>query len=214
MEKQQIISKELLKDRYFLANILKAVVPEYSDVSEHDIAFKYIESESIRDDVEVSGDREYGLIFEAKTHTNDSTQSTKTPKIQIKINFDIKVNQDDQDAGLMGRRAVYNGAKMLDGQVDKVCTIWVCINPPANISNTITRFKIKKSDIFGTVDTPNDDYDLLESVIIGLGNEDATPDTRIHKLLYALFGSKTGEEKLKQLRELGYRGTSLEKYFV
>ena len=52
---------------------------------------------------------------------------------------------------------------------------------------------------------------MIESVIIGLGNEDAAPDTRIYELLYALFGSKPGEEKLKQLRELGYRGTSLEK---
>ena len=205
MEKQQIISKELLKDRYFLANILKAVVSEYKDVSEQDIAFKCIEPESIRDDVEVSRDRESGLIFEAKTHIDN-----KTPKIQIKINFDIEV-QSDHDTGLMGRRAVYNGAKMLDEQVDKVCTIWICINPPEYVANTITRFKVGKKDIFGTTDILEEDYNLIESVIIGLGNEDAAPDTRIYELLYALFGSKPGEEKLKQLRELGYRGTSLEK---
>lgn len=54
----------------------------------------------------------------------------------------------------MGRQAVFDSAKMLDEQVDKVCTIWVCLNPPANVSNRIIRFKIKKSDIFGMVDTP------------------------------------------------------------
>lgn len=43
-----------MKDRYFFASILKAVVPEYKDVSEHDIAFKYIEPDSIRDDIPVS----------------------------------------------------------------------------------------------------------------------------------------------------------------
>ena len=204
----KITSKELLKDHIFLAGILKAVVSEYKNVSEQDIVSKYIEPESIRDDAEVS-ENEYGLIFEA-TRIDAPTQKSKESKMRVKINFDIKV-QNNSNAGLMGRQAVFDSAKMLDEQVDKVCTIWVCLNPPANVSNRIIRFKIKKSDIFGMVETPNDDYDLLESVIIGLGNEDAAPGTRIHKLLYALFGSKTGEEKLKQLQELGYAGTSLEK---
>lgn len=45
--KQDAASKQIMKDRYFLASILKAVVPEYKNVSEYDIAFKYIEPDSI-----------------------------------------------------------------------------------------------------------------------------------------------------------------------
>lgn len=200
MKERQIISKELLKDHILLASILKAVVPEYKDVSEYDIAFKYIEPESICDDTEIS-ENEYGLIFEAKS---------KERKIQIKLKFDIKV-QNDCGPGLMSRRAVFDGAKMLDTQVDKVCTIWICMNPPSCVSNTITRFKIKESDILGTVDTSNDDCDLLESVIIGLGNEDASPNNKMFHLLYVLFGNKPRNEKINKLHELGYAGTSLEK---
>lgn len=75
-----------MKDRLFLACILKAVVSEYKDVSEEDIANKYIEPESIRDDIDVSknltnrnitgsaeedatvneGIVKYDVIFEAK----------------------------------------------------------------------------------------------------------------------------------------------------
>lgn len=202
MKERQIISKELLKDHILMASILKAVVPEYKDVSEYDIAFKYIEPESICDDTEIS-ENEYGLIFEAKS---------KERKIQIELKFDIKV-QNDCGPGLMSRRAVFDGAKMLDTQVDKVCTIWICMNPPQDVSNTIVRFKIKKSDLFGTADTPNDDCDLLESVIISLGNEGNKPNIKIFNLLYAIFGNGSKENRLGTLRDLGYADTSLETIF-
>ena len=46
--------KNALKDRTFLACILKAVVPEFKDIEEKEIAEKYIEPETISDSTAVS----------------------------------------------------------------------------------------------------------------------------------------------------------------
>lgn len=111
-----------------------------------------------------------------------------------------------------------SGGVTLDGKVEaaeyqnlyKVYSIWICFEPPAYVSNTITRFKITKEDVLGKAEIPETDYNLMESVIIRLGKEDVSPVQPMFQLLYALFGTNPGKEKIARIRELGYTGTSLE----
>ncbi|WP_373262102.1 helix-turn-helix domain-containing protein [Hungatella hathewayi] len=246
--KQDASSKQVMKDRYFLANILKSVIPEYKDVSEYDIAFKYIEPSSIKDNVPVSknltnqtsiigsseedssvneGIIKYDVIFEATAPVEAPDIKYKHKKknkmIQVNLKIDVEA-QNNYDPGYpISKRAMFYCARMLsaefNGKVEtaeynslyKVYSIWICFEPPQYAANTISRFKVVKEDVYGELTIPEIDYNLMESVIIRLGKEEDAPNTRIFELLYALFGTRPGNEKLEQLQELGYAGTSLEK---
>lgn len=113
--KQDSSCKEIMKDRLFLACISKAVVAEYKDVSEKDIADKYIEPQTIRDDVYVSrnltnitgssqedstvneGSVRYDLIFEAKAPIVLPKQKfvrTVPENIIVSLKIDLEAQND------------------------------------------------------------------------------------------------------------------------
>lgn len=141
--KQDASSKQVMKDRYFLANILKAVVPEYKDVSEHDIAFKYIEPKSIMDNVAVSrnltnhtkiigsseedstvneGIIKYDVIFEAIAPVEVQEQKYKRKKkgktIQINLKIDMEAQMDYNPKYPISKRAMFYCARMLSAEFD------------------------------------------------------------------------------------------------
>ena len=141
--KQDASSKQVMKDRYFLANILKAVVPEYKDVSEHDIAFKYIEPKSIMDNVAVSrnltnhtkiigsseedstvneGIIKYDVIFEATAPVEVQEQKYKRKKkgktIQINLKIDMEAQMDYNPRYPISKRAMFYCARMLSAEFD------------------------------------------------------------------------------------------------
>lgn len=139
--REDAASKQILKDRFFLACILKAVVSEYRHVSEQDIAFKYIEEKSIRDDIPVSknltnqdmilgsaeedttvneGIIKYDVIFEATVPINVPVQKykhkKKGPLLTIRLKIDLEA-QLKYDAGYpISKRSMFYCARMLSSQ--------------------------------------------------------------------------------------------------
>lgn len=60
--------------------------------------------------------------------------------------------------------------------IEKVYNIWICNeNIPAKLQNTVTMYSIKKSDVIGKTDEPEEDYDLMSIIIIRRGNDEAQP---------------------------------------
>lgn len=147
--KQDASSKQIMKDRYFLANILKAVVPEYKDVSEYDIAFKYIEPDSIKDDVSVSknltnqstirglseedstvneGVIKYDVVFDAKAPVNVPVQKykhkQKGPLLRINLKIDLEAQLKYDPSYPICKRAMYYCSRLLSAEFNgKVETI-------------------------------------------------------------------------------------------
>ena len=131
--KQDAACKEIMKDRHFLACILKAVVPEYEDVTEEDIALKCIEPGSIQDDVPVSrnltnivgstqedttvneGVVKYDIIFEARAEIPNSKQKYKSRSEAETIIVNLKIDLESQrrhDPGYaITKRAAYYCAR-------------------------------------------------------------------------------------------------------
>ena len=48
--------------------------------------------------------------------------------------------------------------------IEKVYSIWICNeNIPAKLQNTVTMYSIKKNDVIGKTDEPEEDYDLMSN---------------------------------------------------
>ena len=139
--KQDSSCKVIMKDRLFLACILKAVVAEYKEVSEEDIANKYIEAESIRDDMDVSknltnrtitgsaeedatvneGIVKYDVIFEAKAPVVMPKQKyiRKEPeKIMVNLRIDLEAQNNYNPGYPISKRAAFYCARMFSSEFD------------------------------------------------------------------------------------------------
>ncbi len=57
-----------------------------------------------------------------------------------------------------------------------IYSIWICNERiPIKLQNTVTMYSIKKSDVIGSVDEPEEDYDLMNVIIIRRGEETDAP---------------------------------------
>ena len=97
------------------------------------------------------------------------------------------------------------GTEFIDShfeKVKKVCSIWVCANPPKYRENTITRYAIHEENLVGDVSEKRENYDLLTAVVICLGHSGDKKYAGILKLLDVLLSSeKDPKEKKKILQE-------------
>jgi len=87
-------------------------------------------------------------------------------------------------------------------KIKKVYSIWICMNPPKNRENTITRYRLVEENLVGKVTEPVMNYDLLTVIMICLGGPDGENYDGILRMLDVLLGSGTSEaEKRKILQE-------------
>lgn len=78
------------------------------------------------------------------------------------------------------KRGIYYCCRMISAQygtefqnshyenIKKVYSIWICINPPKNKQNTITKYEIAEKNLFGDAKEVLEQYDLLAAVLICL----------------------------------------------
>lgn len=94
------------------------------------------------------------------------------------------------------------------GKLEKVYSIWICMGEriPGREQFTVSLYETKKRDIIGATEEDRRHYQLMNAVIIRLGDDHRVKDDRIFKLLQALFSKKLAlEEKLERLKSLGIR---------
>ena len=144
-----------------------------------------------RDEQERSEDRPrsvYGI-------TNEDTSATEG-RIFYDIRFLSSVPKENHTARLMIdveaqnkfypgypllMRVIYYSSRMISSQhgtefekshyekIRKVCSVWVCLNPPGYRENTITRYQMQEEHVYGTVTEYRQHYDLMTVVMICLG---------------------------------------------
>ena len=86
--------------------------------------------------------------------------------------------------------------------IKKVYSIWVCMNPPKDRMNTITGYKIHEYPLIGEVKENPSHYDLMNAVMICLGDDPESQDNNILKLLEVLLSNDAkASEKKKILTE-------------
>ena len=232
MNAYDAVCKRLLVNRQILAWIMKSCLEEYREMERKDIeaciegepqigaeavfpdeepeANRTKRSEQIRGaNVEDSTIREQTNIYDIRFY---ATAPGEDGLIEILINLEI---QNDYHAGYpLIKRALYYCCRMISsqygkefvhqdyGNIKKVYSIWLTLEPPKSRQNTITRYVVREENIIGDVAEKREYYDLLTAVMIGLGDEEGEQCQGVLKLLEVLLSSeKAAEEKTRVLSE-------------
>ena len=62
------------------------------------------------------------------------------------------------------------------GKIQKAYSIWICNERiPASLQNTVTMYSIKKTDMIGKAEEPEEEYDLMDVIIIRRGKKTDAP---------------------------------------
>ena len=110
------------------------------------------------------------------------------------------------------KRGIYYCARMISSQygtvftkshyekIQKVYSVWICMNPPKQRNNTITAYSFSEKNLFGCVQEKSEYYDLMTAVMICLGVQDENTENDLLRLLDVLLSSdKKATEKKKLL---------------
>ena len=88
------------------------------------------------------------------------------------------------------------------GDIKKVYSIWVCIDPTADRQNTITRYSLKEENLVGEAKELIENYDLLTMIMICLGTDtDAEPKGVLRLLDMLLRSGRKSDEKKQILQD-------------
>ncbi|MGN0194634.1 MAG: hypothetical protein ACI39G_05955 [Pseudoramibacter sp.] len=103
----------------------------------------------------------------------------------------------------MGRDINHNAY----GKIRKVYSIWLCMHPPKQMQNRIVKYAIKPETLYQEPDAKpyaekKDHYDLINVVMVGIGDGATKPNSRFLRILQALFSEKLSiEAKYQALNE-------------
>ena len=124
--------------------------------------------------------------------------------IQLIIN--IEAQNDFYPGYPLIKRGIYYCSRMISSQygkefteshyekIKKVYSIWICMNPPKNRENTITRYYVEEENLVGKVKEEKRNYDLLTAVMICLGQPEDLDEAGVLRLLNMLLSTETKPE--------------------
>ena len=130
-----------------------------------------------------------------------------TEPVQLIINLEIQLN--DTPGYPLVTRGFYYCARMISEQygtvftgeqyekLQKVYSIWICPDPAKKRRNGIFRYHTVQDTVLGKPYETPDGYDLMEVVIVNLGDADKESDLEILDLLNTLFSLSTSSETKK-----------------
>lgn len=195
-------AKKLFCYREVLAIILKDAVEEYKNYSKEEI-MGFIEEESITDLTEVSGGRtntriegertEFAELGE-KTSFFDILFKARNPKLSegevvVNLHIDVEPQKDYRPGYPIEKRGIYylsrNLSAQLDvltektdyGQLEKCYSIWICRDRiPKEEQMSISFYRFLNDLNIGNCHPRKEDYDLMELVLLRLGNPKRATD--------------------------------------
>ena len=181
--------KNVLSDKNILAWIMSRVTDEFHGMPIEDIV-PCIEGEPLiskvyvapgktnesivgrdtQDKVPNEGEARFDILFHAITPTKD----------RIKIIINVEAQKDFYPGYDLVTRGIYYGARMISSQkerefsgedfdrIKKVYSIWICMDGPRYLQNTITEYKIQQNKLYGNYSKAAR-YDLMSVIMLCLG---------------------------------------------
>jgi hypothetical protein len=176
--------KRLLANKIILAWIMKSCIAEYRDFDVKEIADKYIEGNPQIAEVSVNPDEEPDggeQIRGASTEDSTINEGTVTYDIRflaivpvtgelLRLIINVEAQNDFYPGYPIIKRAIYYCSRMISSQyeteftdahyekIKKVYSIWICMNPPKNRGNSITRYSVKEENLVGDVKEKVEDF--------------------------------------------------------
>ncbi|MCM1174141.1 MAG: hypothetical protein NC341_03715 [Blautia sp.] len=193
--------KALFQNKEIIAPVLKEVVPEYKNSTVEEI-IRYIDADSIGDtpvdDISVMAGRRPAemdpvsdKLIRYDTHFRAINPLRSKENLCIYLYIDLEVQNHYRPSNPsypVMKRGIYYAAREISsqlgiltgqtnyGELQKVYSIWICNEKiPHKLQNTVTMYSIKKTDIIGTTEEPEEDYDLMNVIMIRRGEDTDEP---------------------------------------
>ena len=200
-----------------LVNILsiRKIVNKFSSIEPEIIAKRYIEG---KPGIENTTNKIQGLRNERDAANRNAsffdiifyvllpdTEQT----IPIFINVESQTNYDPGYDLL--NRGIFYAACMLADQKDsvfeksnyddlrKVCSIWVCTEPPTALANTISSYSLEQHNMMGQC--PNHPVDKVQVVLVHVGTEDDDNYTSLMQILDKCLSKKSNTIQQKDISD-------------
>lgn len=208
--------KRLLSEKIILAWIMKSCLSEYQNCGVDEIARKYIEGSPQVAEAAVAPDVTDvpPVIHGIGSSDSAMTEGTVTFDIRfeaaapssgemIRLIINVEAQNDFYPGYPLIKRGIYYCSRMISSQygteftesrydnIKKVYSIWICMNPPRNRYNSITRYYITEENLVGHVKERTADYDLMSVIMICLGRPEDEDCTGVLKLLDVLLSTET-----------------------
>lgn len=217
--------KKVLAEKIILAWIMKHTMKEYEAYDVWEIVERYIVGEAKVGETPVLPDETTALKV-AGVGVEDSTvnEGTVTYDIQfravlpdteeiVQMIINVEAQNDFYPGYPIIKRGIYYCARMISSQygtvftdshyekIQKVYSVWICMNPPKNRKNTITEYSLTEKNIIGKVKENEEFYDLITAVMICLGKGDEVEECSLLRLLDVLLSLDTTATKKKEVLE-------------
>ena len=221
--------KRILTKKYVLAHILKGCTDEFSDCSIEEIVEKHLTFDPIYGETAVDEDETNAELAAKVTSSEHAT--TSEGKVVFDTRFEVLAPNTKRPIGLiiniegqrqsklrypLTKRALYYCSRLISSQkgrnfkhdhyddIQKVYSIWICTNPKCKNRGTIQRYSIAKEDLFGNVDVPKREYDLMVFMIVNVGNSKSPNYNGLLKMLSLLFCNQDEQVDASQILEIEY----------
>ena len=215
--------KRLLSEKEVLGWILHECLNEFKNVSPAEIASNYIDGNPEVGIAPVNADDAAASLVTG-IGTEDSSIDEGT--VWYDIRFRALVPGTDELVGMIVnveaqgdfypgypllKRAMYYCGRMISSQyghvftnsryekLQKVCSIWICPNPPVEFRNTITRFAMAEEQLVGTASLDKAEYDLIEMILACPDGDNQQKGDGLLRLLGTLLASEKSADERKSI---------------
>ena len=164
---------------------------------------------------EIIGDNSEDSSVTEATITYDVRFTSLVPKtdktVELIINVEAQKNRPNYD---LRSRVVYYMSRLISGQygtvfhkseydkLEKVYSIWFCVDVPNYMKNTISGIRLNEEAIYGNPQLKPDAVDLMCGIIVRLGDAKKKTDSKILNLMNTILSSEVSVgEKKRVLRD-------------
>lgn len=223
--------KRVLAAKEILSRIMQGAVREYRGYTPEEIAERFLDSVQIQLFSKVSpgmtnrretiaGEQTESVLQNEAAVYFDVKLTTRLPdeyqtKTQIYLHLDVEAQKEYRPGYPIEKRGFYYISRLFSSQLEKITegtgygglqkvySIWICLGKdiPENDQQTITRFYVAKEEVIGNAQSKPEDYDLMELVILRLGDKET--EHYLLGMLTTLFWKKmSAKRRMTELEEI------------
>lgn len=219
--------KKVLSHKVILAWILKYTMEEFREFSVETIITCIEENPEISAIQAGTGGKAAERILGSRNESSGPDEGTIYYDIRFSVyvprrkeSVRMLINLEAQKAFRPGyeivTRGVYYAARMLSEQLGtefsvpnydglkKVCSIWICMNAPQYIGNTLASYSLSKLDLEGQQPDMPEAYNKMEICIVTL-NQGMEADSKFLQMLNVLLSVNRSYEEKERLLKTKFR---------
>ena len=128
-------------------------------------------------------------------------------EIPISLIINIEAQRNSSPGYPIEMRAIYYCCRLISGQygslfthseygkIRKVYSIWICSEPSPDKENSIQKIYLDSTSVFGNVELEKGNIDLMQAVIVNMGDANAPVKNQILRLMNVLLSDTTGTKE-------------------